>query len=68
MDVETGRKRTSVVIVGAILVVVGLVWTGQGAGYIGGSFMTGQSLWLYIGIAAICVGIGLAAWGRRGAP
>ncbi len=65
MDVETGRSRAGVTIAGVILAVVGSVWTGQGAGLIGGSFMTGQSLWLYIGIATLCAGVGLVVWGRR---
>ncbi len=65
MDVERSRSRAGVAIVGVILAVVGLVWTGQGAGLIGGSFMTGQSLWLYIGIAMLCAGAALVAWARR---
>lgn len=43
-----------------IAVVIGAVWILQGANILGGSFMSGQSLWLYIGIAlAIAGAIGL---------
>ena len=34
----------------AVFLLIGLVWTLQGANVIPGSFMTGQSLWLYIGL------------------
>jgi hypothetical protein len=44
-------------IAAAVLLLVGLVWTLQGANLIGGSFMTGQSLWLYIGLAVAALGI-----------
>lgn len=40
-----------------IAVVVGAVWILQGADILGGSFMSGQSLWLYIGIAVLIAGI-----------
>lgn len=45
--------------VALVLLLIGAIWTLQGANVLGGSFMTGQSMWLYIGIViAIC---GLAA-------
>jgi hypothetical protein len=46
------------VIIGAVLVLTGAVWIGQGVGAIGGSFMTGQTVWAVIG--AICVFFGAA--------
>jgi hypothetical protein len=52
---------------GIVLVLVGLLWILQGAGLVGGSFMTGQSEWLYIGIITGIVGacvIGWTAWRR----
>ena len=51
-------------IVGVILVAVGLLWIGQGVGYIGGSFMTGQQQWNYIGAATAVVGALLVAWAK----
>ncbi len=52
-------------IIGFVLALVGLLWILQGAGLVGGSFMTGQSLWLYIGIATAAVGIVVGVWGAR---
>ena len=45
-----------------VVLLVGLVWTLQGANVIGGSFMTGQSRWLYIGIAVLIVSLGALWW------
>jgi hypothetical protein len=61
--------RTSLVVLGAILVLLGLVWVGQGLGYVRGSFMTGDIKWTWIGLATAIVGIVLAAAavGRRAA-
>jgi hypothetical protein len=43
-----------------------LWWSSQqGLGLVGGSFMTGQSQWLYIGIVAALVGLVGLAWANR---
>ena len=55
-------------IVAVILVLVGLVWTFQGLGVLGGSFMTGQSQWLYIGVVVAAVGAILFALALRRRP
>jgi hypothetical protein len=47
--------------IGVLLVVVGAIWTGQGLGFIGGSFMTGNLLWAVIG-PVVAVGGGLLAF------
>lgn len=54
-------------IIGAVLVVLGIVWILQGADILGGSFMSGQGQWLFIGVAAALAGSGLLYWahGRR---
>lgn len=52
-------------ILGIVLALVGLLWILQGVGLVGGSFMTGQSLWLYIGIATAAVGVIVTVWGTR---
>ena len=49
-------------IVGAILVGVGGIWCGQGAGYIRDSFMTDDKKWLIIGAVFACLGTGLLIW------
>lgn len=53
---------------GGVLLLVGLLWMGQGAGFVGGSFMTGQSRWLYIGIATAAAGAAVFGWGARRRP
>ncbi|RUW88400.1 hypothetical protein [Mesorhizobium sp. M7A.F.Ca.US.010.02.1.1] len=48
-----------------IVLAVGALWSLQGTGVVGGSFMTGQSQWLYIGVVTMLVG--LVDWcGRTG--
>jgi hypothetical protein len=46
---------------GVLLLLLGLVWIGQGLGYIKGSFMTGEMLWFWAGLACAVVGAGLLA-------
>ncbi|WP_300014549.1 hypothetical protein [Pseudonocardia sp.] len=43
--------------VGALLVVIGAVWTLQGAGVLPGSFMTGSRSWLVIGLVCVVAGV-----------
>lgn len=42
-------------VLGVLLGLTGLVWIFQGIGVIQGSFMTGQSMWSAIGLAAVIV-------------
>lgn len=44
---------------GVLLVLAGAVWTLQGLGYIGGSFMSGASVWAVIGPIVAVAGIAL---------
>ena len=46
-------------IVGVILLVVGGVWIAQGSGALGGSFMSGEALWLVIGVIVGLFGLAL---------
>ncbi|MER8393679.1 hypothetical protein NKH98_10420 [Mesorhizobium sp. M0833] len=48
-----------------IVLTIGVLWTLQGIGVIGGSFMTGQSQWLYVGIVTALVGLAGLAWANR---
>ncbi|MER8723633.1 hypothetical protein [Mesorhizobium sp. M0195] len=48
-----------------IVLAMGVLWTLQGIGVIGGSFMTGQSQWLYVGIVTALVGLAGLAWANR---
>ncbi|GAA2105562.1 hypothetical protein GCM10009841_24450 [Microlunatus panaciterrae] len=51
---------------GGLAVLIGLLWIGQGAGLIGGSFMTGSNTWLVIGIVALVVGLLVVLLSTRG--
>lgn len=57
--------RMFVRIFAALVIVVGLVWTLQGAGLLGGSFMTGRTEWFCIGIATAVVGCAGMIWLMR---
>jgi hypothetical protein len=49
--------------IGVVMTVVGGLWIGQGAGWIHGSFMTGDALWLVIGGVVALAGLWLVAGG-----
>jgi hypothetical protein len=53
---------------GLLLVLVGLVWTLQGLGMLGGSPMTGVTLWAVVGPVVGIVGLVLAVLGLRRTP
>lgn len=57
--------RTGLSVVAVLLALIGLVWAFQGAGLLGGSFMTGDRLWFRIGIACFIAGIGLLTFVNR---
>ena len=46
-------------VVGVLLVLLGGLWTLQGVGLVGGSFMTGSRLWLVIGLVLVVAGVAL---------
>jgi hypothetical protein len=50
---------------GILLVLVGGLWTLQGLGVVGGSVMSGVTLWAIIGPIVAIAGIALALSGRR---
>jgi LPXTG-motif cell wall-anchored protein len=52
-------------ILGVLLCVVGIVWIGQGTNLIGGSFMSGETIWAVIGGACLAAGLALLLWRRR---
>jgi hypothetical protein len=58
-------KIQAATVLGAALVFVGAIWTGQGLGYIGGSFMTGSTLWAVIGPLVALAGLGVLVISRR---
>ena len=57
--------RTLSLVIGAIAILAGGVWILQGAGVLPGSFMSGQRMWLIIGIVVAIIGLALAYNGIR---
>ena len=59
-------KRSPVlIVVGLLLVAMGLVWMLQGLGVIGGSAMSGQTLWAVVGPIVALAGLALVLLGSR---
>lgn len=50
--------RQLAIVVGAIMAIFGALWTFQGLGYVGGSFMSGSETWTIVG--SIVAGLGVA--------
>ena len=65
-------KSWLLMLLGVVLAVVGVVWALQGFDVIGGSPMSGVTLWAVVGPIVAVVGVVLAALGlrtaRRGTP
>jgi hypothetical protein len=59
-------RRGLVVVAGVLIAVAGVVWALQGFGYIGGSFMSGATLWAVVGPVVALVGLAVAAVGVVG--
>jgi hypothetical protein len=57
--------RTISVFIGTLAILIGLVFSFQGAGVLPGSFMTGQRMWLVIGVVVAVAGLALALSGLR---
>jgi hypothetical protein len=62
---DNGAGRIALIVVGAIALVVGVVFAGQGANLIPGSSMTGDRMWLYIGAVVAVVGVVVIVVGLR---
>jgi len=60
--------KKAATILGVLLIVVGLVWIGQGSGYFpypAESFMISQTPWIYWGALAAAVGVAVVVIARR---
>ncbi len=51
--------------VSIIMLLVGLVWIGQGTGLLGGSPMSSQSFWALAGAVLVIAAVGVAWTARR---
>jgi hypothetical protein len=59
--------RTALAIIGALMVAMGLLWIGQGLGYVhwpASSFMIDQRPWAIRGAALAIAGLGLLLFAR----
>ena len=59
------RQRSLLVPLGLVVVLVGLVWTAQGIGWLGGSPMTGKTLWAVLGPLVALGGVAMVVTGIR---
>lgn len=56
-------RKGWLVAVGALLIIAGVIWALQGIGFMGGSFMSGNSIWAIIGPAVAVAGVALVVTG-----
>lgn len=59
-------RKPVLVTLGIIVTLMGAVFTLQGLGFIGGSAMTGSTLWAILGPIIAVVGIVIVVLGMRG--
>lgn len=60
-------NRSLALVLGLVLVFLGVLWTLQGLGYVGGSFMSGSTFWAVVGPLVALAGLFVAfVGGRRG--
>lgn len=60
--------RIAALVVGALMVLMGLVWIGQGSGYFpypATSFMINATPWIYWGVLLAAAGLAVIAFARR---
>jgi hypothetical protein len=61
-------NRIVLLVVGAVLILMGVVWTLQGLDVLGGSAMSGQTLWAVVGPIVVIVGAVVLFRGLRTSP
>ncbi len=60
--------KTALLIIGALAILIGLIWVGQGTGYFpypAESFMINQTPWVYWGALLAALGLAAVAVSRR---
>ena len=72
IGVTTGRgwcialKTNLFIAIGAVIALIGALWTLQGLGVVGGSVMSGVTLWAIVGPVVAIAGVVLVIVGVRG--
>ena len=59
------NRSPYLIALGVLLVLVGVLWTLQGLGVVGGSVMSGVTAWAVIGPVVALGGLALVLWPRR---
>jgi hypothetical protein len=59
-------KRFLLAGLGTLMALVGIVWTLQGLGYIGGSGMSGVTVWAVVGPVVALIGLAVTVISTRG--
>ena len=57
--------RPARLVLALVLALAGLVWLGQGLGFIPGSFMTGSLFWAIVGAGLVVLAVIIVAAERR---
>ena len=57
--------RIAGTIVGIVLILLGGLWIAQGSNMLAGSAMSGQSMWLWIGVVVLVAGAVAIWWANR---
>jgi hypothetical protein len=60
--------RVSRLVIAAVLGLLGLVWLGQGLGFIPGSFMSGSQFWATVGTVLLVVAAAVVILEARRRP
>jgi hypothetical protein len=50
-------KQVLLIVIGVAAALAGIIWTLQGLGYVGGSFMSGVTVWAVIGPVVALAGL-----------
>ena len=58
-------RNRAFAVLGIVIALVGVVFTLQGVGLLGGSFMSGSATWAIVGIVLLVVGLTLYARATR---
>ncbi len=58
-------KKPIWIVVGVLLILLGAIWGLQGLGVVGGSAMSGKTLWAVVGPIVAVVGVVLLVTGLR---
>jgi hypothetical protein len=58
-------RQVLLAVIGVAAVLAGLIWTLQGLGYVGGSFMSGATVWAIIGPVVALAGLVLIVIASR---